>query len=38
MKKTYVLTLDDDDSIYPEPNLREKNYDMMPVGKERISS
>ena len=26
MKKTYVLTLDDDDSIYAEPNLREKIY------------
>ena len=38
MKKTYVLTLDDDDSIYAEPNLREKIYDMMPVGKETISS
>jgi|TARA_R110002012_G_scaffold321953_2_gene552749 predicted ArsR family transcriptional regulator len=38
MKKSYVLTLEDDDAIYAEPNLREKIFSMMPLNKETIAS
>lgn len=38
MKKKYILCIDDDDSIFVEPNLKEKIYDMMPLNKETISS
>jgi len=38
LKKRYVITLEDDDAIYAEENLKEKIYNMMPIGKETISS
>lgn len=38
MKKKYVLTLEDDKSIYTELSTKEKIYDMMPLDKETISS
>ena len=38
MKKKYVITLEDDDTIFVELNLKEKIYDMLPMNKETISS
>jgi len=38
MKKKYVVTLEDNDTIFVEPNLKEKIYDMMPMNKETIAS
>lgn len=38
MKKKYIVCLEDDDTIFVEPNLREKIYDMLPMNKETISS
>lgn len=38
MKKKYVITLEDDDTIYVELNLKEKIYEMLPMNKETISS
>jgi predicted transcriptional regulator len=38
LKKKYVITLEDDDTIFVELNLKEKIYDMLPMNKETISS
>ena len=38
MKKKYVITIDDSDTIFVELNLRDKIYDMMPINKETIAS
>ena len=38
MKKKYVITIDDSDTIFVELNLRDKIYDMMPINKETMAS
>ncbi len=38
MKKKYVITIDDDDTIFVELNLKDKIYDMMPINKETMAS